>query len=199
MTATGDRAYTLVGELIAAHDGKPVHPGVRAELRREIAAMLADGIGEGRVRRGLAAWHGSGDKAGSKLAKAKEYGVSVISEDDFAKLIAEQINPSLKRYRDYLQDEYLPKAREGVAVSDLPDGPACYQAFLRQSTTLTRTPQEVFDLGQLAEAAVDAQRALAAVLGGELGVLGQAQDVRVRVDQHAGAPSADTRNVRSQI
>ena len=43
---------------------------------------------------------------------------------------------------------------------------------------------------QLAEAAVDAQRALAAVLGGELGVLGQAQDVRVRVDQHGGAPPA---------
>lgn len=64
------------------------------------------------------------------------------------KVIVEQINPALKRYRDYLQNEYLPKAREGVAVSDLPNGAACYQAFLRQSTTLARTPQEVFDLGQ---------------------------------------------------
>lgn len=66
----------------------------------------------------------------------------------FAKLIAEQMNPALKRYRDYLQNEYLPKAREGIAISDLPNGAACYQAFLRQSTTLTRTPQEVYDLGQ---------------------------------------------------
>jgi hypothetical protein len=64
VTATGDRAYTIVGELIAAHGGKPVHPGVRAELRREIEAMLADGMDAGRIRRGLAAWHGSGDKAG---------------------------------------------------------------------------------------------------------------------------------------
>jgi len=60
---TGDRAYTIVGELIAAHDGKPAHPGVRAELRRDIEAMLAAGMDEGRIRRGLAAWHGSGDKA----------------------------------------------------------------------------------------------------------------------------------------
>jgi uncharacterized protein (DUF885 family) len=71
----------------------------------------------------------------------------------FAKLIDKQINPALKRYRDYLQNEYLPKAREGVAVSDLPNGAACYQAFLRQSTTLTRTPLEVFDLGQKTVAA----------------------------------------------
>ena len=40
---------------------------------------------------------------------------------------------------------------------------------------------------QLAQAAVDAQRAFPAVLGSELGVFGQAQDVRVRVDQHGGS------------
>jgi len=32
-------------------------------LRRDIEAMLAAGMDEGRIRRGLAAWHGSGDKA----------------------------------------------------------------------------------------------------------------------------------------
>ena len=66
----------------------------------------------------------------------------------FRELILKQINPALKSYRDFLQVEYLPKAREGVAISDLPNGAACYQAFLRSSTTLKRTPQEVFDLGQ---------------------------------------------------
>ena len=71
----------------------------------------------------------------------------------FTKVIAEQINPALKRYHDYLQNEYLPKAREGIAVSDLPNGAACYQAFLRANTTLTRTAQEVYDLGQKTVAA----------------------------------------------
>jgi uncharacterized protein (DUF885 family) len=66
----------------------------------------------------------------------------------FRTLILEQINPALRAYRDYLQTEYLPKAREGVAVSDLPNGAACYQACLRANTTLARTPTEVFDLGQ---------------------------------------------------
>ena len=69
-------------------------------------------------------------------------------EAAFRKLIRDEINPALRAYRDYLQTEYLPKAREGVAVSDLPDGTACYQAFLRANTTLARTPKEVFDLGQ---------------------------------------------------
>jgi uncharacterized protein (DUF885 family) len=66
----------------------------------------------------------------------------------FARLISDEINPALRRYRDFLQSEYLPKAREGIAVSDLPDGPACYQAFLRAYTTLNRTPQQVYDLGR---------------------------------------------------
>ncbi len=69
-------------------------------------------------------------------------------EATFRRLILERINPALRAYRDYLQMEYLPKARQGIAISDLPDGKACYQAFLRANTTLTRTPIEVFELGQ---------------------------------------------------
>ncbi len=65
----------------------------------------------------------------------------------FTRLIAEKIDPALKRYRDFLANEYLPQARRGVALSDLPQGAACYQAYLRHYTTLSRTPQEVYDLG----------------------------------------------------
>jgi uncharacterized protein (DUF885 family) len=71
----------------------------------------------------------------------------VVFQAAFRKLIVEQINPALRAYRDYLQTEYLPKAREGVAISDLPNGAVCYRAFLRANTTLTRTPKEIFDLG----------------------------------------------------
>ena len=68
--------------------------------------------------------------------------------DAFREVILKQINPALKSYRSFLEIEYLPKARVGVAISDLPNGAACYQAFLRANTTLMRTPQEVFDSGQ---------------------------------------------------
>ncbi|ATQ42366.1 DUF885 domain-containing protein [Caulobacter mirabilis] len=66
----------------------------------------------------------------------------------FGKLMVERVNPALIRYRDFLQTEYLPRARDGVAVSELPNGAACYQANLRSVTTLNRTPQEVYDLGR---------------------------------------------------
>lgn len=78
----------------------------------------------------------------------------------FRKVVFKQIDPALKHYRDFLQTEYLPKARPGVAVSDLPNGAACYQAFLRQNTTLTCTPAEIYALGQrtVATYAEDVQR-----------------------------------------
>ncbi|AXC12363.1 hypothetical protein ACPOL_3066 [Acidisarcina polymorpha] len=69
-------------------------------------------------------------------------------QNAFRQLILNNINPALKSYRDFLQADYLPKAREGIAISDLPNGAVCYQAFLRSSTTLERTPQQIFDLGR---------------------------------------------------
>lgn len=72
----------------------------------------------------------------------------VAFQTAFLQLVTDQIDPALKRYRDFLKLEYLPKAREGVAISDLPNGEACYEAFLRANTTLQRTPQAVFELGK---------------------------------------------------
>jgi uncharacterized protein (DUF885 family) len=68
--------------------------------------------------------------------------------DALRKTIVERVNPALKRYGDFLETEYLPKARDSIGISALPNGMACYQAELRASTTLTRTPKEVYELGQ---------------------------------------------------
>jgi uncharacterized protein (DUF885 family) len=83
----------------------------------------------------------------------------------FAKLIGGKINPAIKRYRDYLRNDYLPHARDGIAVSELPDGKRCYQAFLRFNTTLSRTAQEVYDLGR---ATVEANKADVIRIGSSL-------------------------------
>lgn len=56
--------------------------------------------------------------------------------------------PAIRRYRDFLRDTYRAKARDNVALSSLPDGTACYAALLRASTTLNRSPREVYELGQ---------------------------------------------------
>ena len=66
----------------------------------------------------------------------------------FTKAVIRYINPALMRYRDFLHNEYLPHAREGIAVSDLPNGAACYAAFLRANTTLSLTAAQLYTLGQ---------------------------------------------------
>ncbi len=62
-------------------------------------------------------------------------------------LLAGQINPAIRRHRDFLRDEYLPAAREAIAVSALPDGAACYRAQLRAFTTLELDPRQVHQTG----------------------------------------------------
>jgi uncharacterized protein (DUF885 family) len=58
------------------------------------------------------------------------------------------VRQSLTRYREFLQSEYLPKAREAPGVSSNPNGTQCYRASLRSYTTLDRPPEEVFRLGR---------------------------------------------------
>ena len=55
--------------------------------------------------------------------------------------------PAFRRYQAFLRVEYLPRARETVAVSALPNGAACYRARLRQMTTLNVTAAEVHKTG----------------------------------------------------
>jgi uncharacterized protein (DUF885 family) len=50
-------------------------------------------------------------------------------------------------YRQYLHDEYLPFARVNIALSANPQGEACYQALLRESTSLNRPARQTFELG----------------------------------------------------
>ena len=70
-------------------------------------------------------------------------GFAAITQD----LVAGQIYPSVQKYRDFLADVYLGRAREELSVTTNPDGLLCYEASLRAYTTLTRSGQEVFDLG----------------------------------------------------
>lgn len=70
----------------------------------------------------------------------------------FGAIVEGPVRLALSRYRDFLQTEYLPRARETLGVSAHPDGKACYAAFLRRHTTMARSPEEVYRLGQEAVA-----------------------------------------------
>jgi uncharacterized protein (DUF885 family) len=64
-----------------------------------------------------------------------------------AQVIAQEINPALQRFSDYLEKEYLPRARTSIAVSALPSGAQCYRAAVRQFSTLEVPAEEVHRLG----------------------------------------------------
>lgn len=65
-----------------------------------------------------------------------------------AQVMRDTALPAITRYRNFIRNEYRARARDSVALADLPDGAACYAALLRNSTTLTRSPREVYELGR---------------------------------------------------
>ena len=66
---------------------------------------------------------------------------------DYIQLIQQQIVPSYIKLAVFLQNEYLPKARTTSGVSDLPDGKAYYAFCVKQQTTTSKTPDEIYNLG----------------------------------------------------
>ena len=90
-------------------------------------------------------------------------------QQQMAAIIQDGIDPAIRRYRDFLQAEYVPAARDAASVAANPDGAACYRAMVRLATTLDRTPEEIHDLGERELARLEEQmRALSArSFGGE--------------------------------
>ena len=101
------------------------------------------------------------------IEKSPFFSPAVRDEDpafgkDLASVIANSINPAMQRYRDYLAETYLEAAREELSVTANPHGDACYAASLFHYTTLPRSGEDVFALG---EQTVAANRATAVELG----------------------------------
>jgi len=75
----------------------------------------------------------------------------------FLALVAHDVRPALARYRDFLRDEYAPRARDSIAMADGPGGRACYEASLLLQTTLATSPEEVHARGHAALAEIEAE------------------------------------------
>jgi uncharacterized protein (DUF885 family) len=82
-------------------------------------------------------FHGPAERDGSTAFKA-----------EWKELLSDRIAPAIERYRAYLRDQYLPKAREAIAITAHPDGAACYQASFRAYTTIERPASETYELGR---------------------------------------------------
>ena len=93
-----------------------------------------------------------------EIEKSPLYSPAVRDDnEEFASLthemVANQINPALQRYRDFLASTYMENARTELSITANPFGLACYEASLQAYTTLARTGKEVYELGQATVAA----------------------------------------------
>ncbi|RPD88256.1 DUF885 family protein [Luteimonas sp. 100069] len=65
----------------------------------------------------------------------------------FRSLITEQLNPAIRRQRDFIANDYLPHTRDSVGLDALPDGMAWYAFSTRQQTTSDLTPEAIHQIG----------------------------------------------------
>jgi uncharacterized protein (DUF885 family) len=66
---------------------------------------------------------------------------------EFEGVMANEIYPAMRRYRDFLVNEYLPASREAVGIVGNPGGQDCYRAAVRSFTTLDVPAQEIHEIG----------------------------------------------------
>ena len=57
------------------------------------------------------------------------------------------VKPAMERLHLFIRDEYVPKCRESVGRSALPNGIKWYDYMIRHYTTLSLSPEEIHDIG----------------------------------------------------
>lgn len=68
-------------------------------------------------------------------------------KEEVAAVYLKYVVPAFERFESFVTDEYLPKAREAVGLSDLPNGSDWYATQVRYYTTSDMSPQDVHDIG----------------------------------------------------
>jgi uncharacterized protein (DUF885 family) len=66
---------------------------------------------------------------------------------EYRAAITDEIYPALTRLRDFLKNEYLGHAREGVGLMYMKGGDHLYEYLVQSTTTLPMTPDEIHNLG----------------------------------------------------
>ena len=68
-------------------------------------------------------------------------------ENEAAKALKEDVVPAFKKLHTYFVETYLPKTRESIGMSELPNGREWYAYNVRVSTTTRMTPKQIHELG----------------------------------------------------
>ena len=67
--------------------------------------------------------------------------------EDFAQAYRDKLRPAYQRLHDFIRDDYLPRARAGVGLFELPRGEDWYATLVRHTTTTDLTPAEIHQIG----------------------------------------------------
>ncbi|MCB0735567.1 MAG: DUF885 domain-containing protein [Bacteroidetes bacterium] len=70
-----------------------------------------------------------------------------VIRNQYRDYLTQVLMPRYKSIADFLEQEYLPAARETSGISGLPGGADWYQSRIRYYTTTNMTPDEIFALG----------------------------------------------------
>ncbi len=65
----------------------------------------------------------------------------------YAQSIRSELLPALTRLRDFIRNDYLPRTRTSVGLSEMKGGPALYRYLVEQQTTTTMSPDEIHAIG----------------------------------------------------
>jgi uncharacterized protein (DUF885 family) len=81
---------------------------------------------------------------------------------EWTRTIETKLLPAMRRYRDFLRDEYLPHARQSPSIQGHPNGLACYRGMIFATVTVDEDPATLYDE---AVSHVASEQALALTLG----------------------------------
>jgi uncharacterized protein (DUF885 family) len=66
---------------------------------------------------------------------------------EYKTVITKEIYPAYQRMRDFLKNDYLPKARETVGLSSMKGGAVLYAQLIESTTTLPMKAEDIHQLG----------------------------------------------------
>jgi uncharacterized protein (DUF885 family) len=85
--------------------------------------------------------------AQSPFAAPMQRDSTLAFRQEFEQVMANDLYPAIRRYRDFLVNEYLPASREAIGIVGNPGGADCYRAAVRNFTTLDVPAQEIHQIG----------------------------------------------------
>jgi uncharacterized protein (DUF885 family) len=109
---------------------------------------------------------------------------------DYLAIVRDGLFPAYRRLRDFLQTEYLPRARDGAGLVHMRGGDRLYQRLIETNTTLPLTADYVHDLGLSEVARIRGEMDAIRIRTGFTGTLAQFFEF-IRTDRRFEPPSRE--------